>query len=101
MLTCRIWTAQRRLAFAPVEAGERAAGERGPDDAVARDIEPAGREALHGGFRIVPWQFVDFSKSGLRGIRSGRDPHDRTGETQDRSPYGAVCRINCDAIEGS
>src|SRR5215470_3316846 len=99
MLACCVWTIERSLALAAIETREVAAGERRPNDTIARDIQSAWRESLNRRFRIVPRQLVHFSERGLGGIRSGSDSDDRTGETEDRSPNGAIGRTHSHAIE--
>src|SRR5262249_5941890 len=99
MLTCCSRTVERALAFATIEACEMAACKWSPNDAVARDIESAGREALNRGFRIFPRQFVDFSERGLGRIRPWVDSDNPTWKTEDRSPNGTIRPIDSHAIE--
>ena len=75
---------QRPLALAAIEAGQVAARERRPDDAVAIDVHAARREARVR--RIVERRLVDFGERGLRRIRPGIEPDDGAGKPEHRCP---------------
>src|SRR5207247_935664 len=76
---------ERALALAPVEAAHVPARERHPHYALAVDITAARPKTR-------PRYIVDFGERGLRRVRAGIEPHDRsrTRARAERAPDGAV-----------
>jgi hypothetical protein len=82
---------QRAAALAPVEARQVPAGQRGPVHAVPVHVAAARGEALH---RLaVPHRELEhLGERGLRRVRARRQPDDRAGESERRSPHRTVGR---------
>ncbi len=87
MVAGRLRPVQRRLALAPVEAADVAAGQRDPHHALAVDVAAARSEAGR-------WDVVDLRERGFRRVRAGRNPdHGPTAcEHADGEPDRSVDR---------
>src|SRR5207302_7091536 len=79
------------LAFPPVKATKMPARKRYPEHAVVIDVSAARSEARR-------WHFVDFTKRGLRGIRSRLNPNDLTGISHHGSPHRTVGGTDADGV---
>ena len=87
-----LWSVQRTLALAAVEAAQMAARERHPHDALRVDVAAADAEA---GRRDV----IDLGERGLRRILSQDDANDRAGVAAVRTPDRSVHRARHDRVE--
>src|ERR1019366_8123650 len=84
---------------AAVEAGEVAAAEGDPDNAVAVDIHAAGRVAGDGSLRVIPRDFVIFGERGFGRILARIEADQAAGEAEDAAPDHAV-GAEAESIEG-
>src|SRR5437867_5480476 len=99
MLTRRVWTIERCLAFAPIEAGELAARQCCPHYILAVDIHAARSKPGSRCFRVVEWHLVVFRQCRVGRIASRNEAYDAAGHTERGSPNGAINRTRANAVE--
>src|SRR5205807_111840 len=93
-----LWTVERALAFAAVEACQVSARERHPHDPVAVDVHAARTVAVDRGARLAPRRLVIFGERRGRRIVAGDDAHHPAREAEHRAPDASVVRIKADAV---
>src|SRR6202021_2430319 len=71
------------FALAAVEAGEGAAAEGDPEDAVTVDVHTTRGEAGDGRLRVIPRHFVIFGEGGFGRVLAGIEADEATGEAED------------------
>src|SRR5580704_17603141 len=95
----RLRPVQRALTFLAVEAGEMAARQRHPHDALLVDVHTARRIAMHLRLRVVPRWLVEFGQRGFRRVGARDQVNNAARKAERRPPDRPVGRADRDAVE--